>query len=272
MVPALVDTHCHPESDSFRQDFEEVLGRAAAAGVVQLLAIGISAATSQAVVLLSNRYPGISAVVGVHPNHTHEIRPGDWEQIEELAFHPRVAGIGETGLDNYWKDVPLDLQYDSFRRHIQLSRRCDKPFVVHCREAEAEVLQVLREAAETAPLRGVMHSFCGSEATAKECLQLGMWLSFSGMLTYRRNDALRAVAGQVPLDRLLIETDAPYLAPQQYRGKRNEPAWVADTCACLAEIHGMSTEDMAKITTDNARRLFRLGCDSLNLPSLPDAD
>jgi TatD DNase family protein len=116
-----------------------------------------------------------------------------------------------------------------------------------------------------------MHSFCGSEATATECLQMGMFLSFSGMLTYRRNDELRAVAAQVPLDRLLIETDAPYLAPQQYRGKRNEPAWVADTCACLAEVHGMSMEEMAKITTGNARRLFRLDCESLNLPPSADA-
>lgn len=267
MPIALIDTHCHPESDSFRQDFEEVLGRAASAGVVQLLAIGISAATSQAVVLLANRHPGISAVVGVHPNHTHEVRPGDWEKIEGLAFHPRVAGIGETGLDNYWKDVPLDLQYDSFRRHIQLSRRCDKPFVVHCREAESEVLEVLREASEAASLRGVMHSFCGSQATADECLQLGMFLSFSGMLTYRRNDLLRSVAATVPLDRLLIETDAPYLAPQQYRGKRNEPAWVLETCACLAEIHGVSLEEMAAITTGNARRLFRLSSSTLSLPS-----
>ncbi|HAP08930.1 MAG TPA: hydrolase TatD [Planctomycetaceae bacterium] len=266
MSAVLVDTHCHPESDSFRQDFEEVLVRAARAGVAQLLAIGISAATSQAVVVLANRHPGISAVVGVHPNHTHEIRPGDWEKIEELAFHPRVVGIGETGLDNYWKDVPLDLQHDSFCRHIQLSRRCGKPFVVHCREAEAEVLAVLREAAEAGPLQGVMHSFCGSDAVADECLQLGMYISFSGMLTYRRNDVLRATAARIPPEKLLIETDAPYLAPQQYRGKRNEPAWVADTCACLADIHGMSLSQMAALTTANARRLFRLGDESLMLP------
>jgi TatD DNase family protein len=151
-----------------------------------MLTIGINAASSRAVVLLANRYDCLSAIVGIHPNHTHEAKPGDWEQIEQLAVHPQVVGIGETGLDNYWKDAPLDGQRDAFIQHIELSRRVCKPFVVHCREAEQEVLEVLRQSAATGPLNGVMHSFCGSPETATACLELGLYLSFSGMLTYKK--------------------------------------------------------------------------------------
>jgi TatD DNase family protein len=256
MSANLIDTHCHLESDSFRADIDDVLHRARTAGVVRMLTIGINAASSRAVVLLANRYDCLSAIVGIHPNHTHEAKPGDWEQIEQLAVHPQVVGIGETGLDNYWKDAPLDGQRDAFIQHIELSRRVGKPFVVHCREAEQEVLEVLRQSAASGPLNGVMHSFCGSPETATACLELGLYLSFSGMLTYKKNDQLRSLAATVPLDRLLVETDAPYLAPQAFRGKRNEPAWVAHTNACLAEVHGIEPEAMARQTTANAHRLF----------------
>ncbi|MEN9555508.1 MAG: putative deoxyribonuclease YcfH [Planctomycetota bacterium] len=258
MPGSLIDTHCHLEADAFRQDFDEVIQRALDAGVERMLAIGITLATSHAVILLANRYPCISAIVGVHPNHTHEVKPGEWERIQELATHPQVVAVGETGLDNYWKDVPLDIQEDYFRRHIALARDVKKPFIVHCREAEADVVRVLQDCAGGQQLAGAMHAFCGSHETAAACLELGLYLSFGGMLTYRKNDAIRAVAATVPLDRLLVETDAPYLAPQPYRGKRNEPAWVAATCQCLAETHGVSAEHMADVTTANAKRLFSL--------------
>ncbi|MEY2727360.1 MAG: putative deoxyribonuclease YcfH [Planctomycetota bacterium] len=256
MSLTLIDTHCHLESDSFRADLDEVMLRARAAGVVRMLTIGINAASSRAVVLLANRHDCLSAIVGIHPNHTHEVQPGDWEQIEQLARHPQVVGIGETGLDFYWKDAPLDAQKDYFLRHIQLARSCGKPFVVHCREAEQQVVEVLNQCAADGPLSGVMHSFCGTPETAKACVELGLHISFSGMLTYKKNDELRSTAAQIPLDRLLIETDAPYLAPQPYRGKRNEPAWVAVTNSCLAEVHGVDPETMARQTTANAHRLF----------------
>ena len=258
MTVSLIDTHCHLEAEAFRQDFDEMLQRALDAGVERMLTIGITAATSEAVILLANRYPCVSAIVGIHPNHTHEVKPGDWERIEELATHPQVVGVGETGLDNYWKDVPLDIQEDYFRRHIALSQKVNKPFVVHCREAEPEVVKVLRDCATGGRLSGAMHAFCGSHATATACLELGLYLSFGGMLTYKKNDAIREVAATVPLDRLLVETDAPYLAPQPWRGKRNEPAWVTATNQCLAEIHAVTTEQMAAITTANAKTLFRL--------------
>ena len=259
MAIRLIDTHCHLDSESFHQEIEQVVQRATDAGVERILAIGITVDTTQAAIVLSNRFPCVSAMAGIHPNHTHEAKPGDWERIEDLAQHPHVVGIGETGLDKYWDFAPLDIQRDYFLRHIELSRKLKKPFAVHCREAEPEVLEVLLEAAgEERQLSGLMHAFCGSVETAKTSLELGMYLSFGGMLTYKKNDALRETARTVPLDRLLVETDAPYLAPQPWRGKRNEPAYVAETNRVLAEVHGISPDEMSQIPTSNAKRLFRL--------------
>ena len=194
--------------------------------------------------------------VGIHPNYAQAVKPGDWKKIEELATHPAVVAVGETGLDKYWEHTPIDVQQDYFVRHIELSKRIHKPFVVHCREADTEVLEVLRSQAELGSFVGVMHAFSGNAEMAAECLAIGMHLSFAGMLTFRKNDDMRAVAATVPIDRLLIETDAPYLAPHPNRGKRNEPAWVRHTCECLATVHGLTFEAMDEQTTLNARKLF----------------
>ena len=198
------------------------------------------------------------AVVGIHPNYCSEVNSADWETIEGLAAHPRVVAVGETGLDRYWDYAPIDVQREYFLRHLELSAKIDKPFVVHCREADEEVREVLREAAKTQPLHGVMHSFCQSAESAKECLDLGMHLSFTGMLTFKKNVELRELAASLPPERIFVETDAPYLAPVPNRGKRNEPAFVRFTLECLAEAHGVSAEDMAIQTTENARRFFGL--------------
>ena len=254
----LIDTHCHLDSEAFHQDLDEVVERALSTGVQHVLTIGIDLATSQASVVLANRYDCISAVVGIQPNYAHEAKPGDWEQIVELSHHPRVVAIGETGLDKYWDFAPLDLQKEYFIRHLQYSKSSGLPFIVHCREAEAEVVETLQEQADGGTLNGVMHSFCGDVDTAAKCLELGMHISFAGMVTFRKNDSLRQVAATVPLDRLLIETDAPYLAPHPNRGKRNEPAWVKHTAKCLADVHGISFEELAQVTSSNARRLFKL--------------
>jgi TatD DNase family protein len=168
------------------------------------------------------------------------------------------VGVGETGLDKYWDVAPLEIQRDYFIRHIELSRRLNKPFVVHCREAEAEVVEVLQAEAGNGPLSGLMHSFCGGETTANICVNLGLYISFAGMLTFRKNEDLRAVARLVPRDQLLVETDAPYLAPLPNRGKRNEPSWVRFTNDCLAQVHGLTPDEMAALTTANAKRLFRI--------------
>ncbi|MCA9074928.1 MAG: TatD family hydrolase [Planctomycetaceae bacterium] len=254
----LIDTHAHLDEQTFDVDREEVLQRAADAGVERILTIGINVATSRAAVELAEQYEMLSAVVGIQPNYVHDVQPGDWEVIEELVTHPQVVGIGETGLDRYWDYAPIDLQREYFDRHLDLSRRVNKPFVVHCREAEADVVEQLRRASDVGSLNGVMHSFCGDADVAEACLEMGMHISFAGMVTYKKSDALRAVAARVPHDRLLVETDAPYLSPVPLRGKRNEPANVTHTAKCVAQQTGLSLERLSAITTANARNLFLL--------------
>ncbi len=254
----LIDTHAHLDEQAFDVDRDEVLRRAIDAGVERILTIGINIATSRAAVELAEQYEIVSAVVGIQPNYVAEVQPGDWEMVEELATHPQVVGIGETGLDRYWDYAPIEQQQDYFDRHIELSRRVNKPFVVHCREAEADVVEQLRRASADGLLNGVMHSFCGDAEVAAACLEMGMHMSFAGMVTFKKSDALRAVASRVPHDRLLVETDAPYLSPVPLRGQRNEPANVVHTARCLAEAVGVSFEDLACLTTANATRLFSL--------------
>ncbi len=254
----LIDTHAHLDEQAFDVDRNEVIARARDAGVERILTIGITAETSRAAVELAETHEEIFAVVGVQPNYVSQMQPDDWTVIEELAVHPRVVGIGETGLDRYWDYAPIELQQEFFDRHLELSRRVGKPFVVHCREAEADVVSQLRRAHAVGPLSGVMHSFCGDADVAAACVEMGLSISFAGMLTYKRNTDLRAVASTVPRDRLLVETDSPYLAPVPLRGKRNEPANVVHTAKCLAEECGVSLEDLARQTSDNARRLFSL--------------
>ena len=252
----LIDTHCHLDEPAFDGDREAVLSRAAAGGVRVLLTIGTTAASSTAAVALAVRYPTVYAAVGIQPNYVAEEQAGDWEKIQALALESRVVAIGETGLDRHWDYTPFDLQIDAFSRHLALSHSLGKPFIVHCREAEADVVAQLQHAHR--PLSGVMHSFAGDAATAQSCLELGLYISFAGMVTFKRNDNLQAIAAGVPLDRLLVETDAPYLAPMPHRGKRNEPAFVAETARVLAELHGVTPDELAAITAANARRLFKL--------------
>ncbi|GAB5443649.1 MAG: TatD family hydrolase [Fuerstiella sp.] len=256
--PALIDTHCHLDAEAFDQDREETVDRARQNNIERMLTIGITRQTSENAVSLSEKFPAVRAVVGIQPNYAHEATEDDWNVIQDLALRNEVVGIGETGLDLYWDFAPLDVQQDFFRRHLQFSRQIGKPFVVHCREAEAEVLQMLREDFANGPLNGVMHSFCGDADMAAECVAMGMYISFAGMVTFKKNDALRAVAKTIPLDRLLVETDAPYLAPHPNRSKRNEPAWVRLTAACLADVHDVCIERLAAATTANARKLFGL--------------
>ncbi|MCA9080124.1 MAG: TatD family hydrolase [Planctomycetaceae bacterium] len=254
----LIDTHAHLDEQSLAPDRVELLDRAQTAGVGHIITIGVSASSSQAAIALAEQYPQVSAVVGVHPNYCSQAAPHDFDTIEELVAHPQVVGIGETGLDKYWDFAPFELQQEYFERHVRLSQLTGKPFVVHCRDAEVEATQLLQRLAQEAPLQGVMHSFCGSSETARLGLDLGLFFSFAGMLTYKKNADLREVARSIPLDRILVETDSPYLAPVPMRGKRNEPAHVVHTARCLAELHDLTIEEIAEITTNNARRLFPL--------------
>jgi TatD DNase family protein len=255
----LIDTHAHLFDSRFAKDLPAALARAAAAGLERVVCLGIDRESSQQSVAIANAHALVVAAVGIQPNSAAEAQPGDWEAVVELAERePRVVAIGETGLDRYWDRAPFELQESHFAAHIALARRLNKPFVIHCREAEADIVKALRAEAANGPIRAVMHSFSGDAATASACLELGLYISFAGMVTYPTAQNLRDIAREVPLDRLLVETDCPYLAPQPVRGKRNEPAFVAHTAALLAQVKGVSVAEIEEHTTRNAKALFGL--------------
>lgn len=253
----LFDTHAHLDQPAFDDDRIQVIQRALNAGVTRILAIGISADSSEASAQLASDHDCLRSAAGIQPNDVDEAQPGDWDRIVALAQHPQVVALGETGLDRYWDKTPFDQQEDYFDRHLRLSQQTGLPFVVHMRECEQDILRMLREAAQRGPLRGVMHSFTGDAPMAAECIDLGLHISFAGMVTFKKSTDLRESAASVPLDRLLVETDSPYLSPEPVRKiRRNEPAHVAHTARLLAEVRGERLEDLAAATTANARRLF----------------
>lgn len=253
---SLFDTHAHLDEDSLYSELENVLEHARKAGVERILTIGIHLESCRKAVLLAEGHEMIFAAVGLHPNYVTQAAPGDWEAICEFTQHEKVVAVGETGLDLYWDFAPLDVQKNYFTKHLELSRQTGLPFIVHCRDAEAELLEHLQPFAEAAPLNGIMHSFCGSTEAAKTYLEWGMHLSYSGMATFKKNDRIRELARATPADRILVETDCPYLAPVPYRGKRNEPAYVAHVADCLAEARQETVESFRRLTTENALRLF----------------
>jgi TatD DNase family protein len=253
----LIDTHAHINQKEFNADRDQVIARAHAAGVEAIIAVGVTAVTSEVVCNLARFNPGVYAAVGIQPNYTAEAELGDWNRILALVRHPRVVAIGETGLDRFWQDSPFELQQDYFDRHLRLAQDLDMPFIVHMRDCEADILEMLREAHRRGPLRGVMHSFTGTQETAAECVAMGLYISFAGMVTYKKSETLRQVARSIPDDRILVETDSPYLSPEPFRGKRNEPANVVHTATCLAEARGQDLIQFCEQTTRNARTLFR---------------
>jgi TatD DNase family protein len=257
-APHLFDTHAHLADDQLAADTPGVIERASAAGVQSILSVGTDLASSRGCLAIARQLACVWATAGIHPNHAAEAQPGDWDEIVRLAGEPRVVALGETGLDLYWKDTPLAVQQDYFDRHIRLSQATGLPLVIHLRETAAEILDMLREARGRGPFTGVMHSFTGTAAQAEEFLDLGLAISFAGMVTYKKSDDLRAVAASIPPDRILVETDSPYLSPEPFRGKRpNEPARVVHTAECLAKVRGVSLAEFARQTTANAHALFR---------------
>jgi TatD DNase family protein len=254
----LFDTHAHLDDPQLAAQTAAVLDRARAAGVRYVMAIGTTLGSSQRCCEIAGANADVWSSAGIHPNHVAEAAPEDWDAIVELANQPKVVALGETGLDLYWKDTPLPDQQDYFDRHIRLSQQLGLPLVIHQRESAAEILTMLREARQRGPLSGIMHSFTGDEAMAAECVDLGLHISFAGMVTFKKSDDLRQVAAAVPLDRLLVETDSPYLTPHPHRGQRpNEPALVVHTATCVAEERGMKLADLAAATTQNALTLLR---------------
>lgn len=255
----LVDTHAHLDQEEFASDRADVVARAAAAGVEHLIAVGVTAESSARCVDLAARFPAVFASVGVQPNYVTEALAEDWDRVVKLAAEPGVVALGETGLDRYWDHTPIDEQRDYFDRHMRLSQESGLPFIVHMRDCERDILEMLREERTRAPLSGVMHSFTGDAAMAAECVELGLYISFAGMVTFKKSDGLRAVAATVPSERLLVETDSPYLSPEPVRKvRRNEPSHVVHTARCLADVRGVTLEELARQTTENANRLFAL--------------
>jgi TatD DNase family protein len=257
ITPDLFDTHAHLHFPEFAADLDAVLARARVAGVRRMLTIGTDVATSRAAVALAAREPDVWAAVGIHPHEAAALDDAAFVEIERLASADRVVAIGETGLDFFRNLSPREAQERAFRAQLALARRVDKPVLVHCRDAHAETLALV--AADGAPARGgIMHCFSGDLALARRCVELGLLISLAGPVTYPRPGALPEVATMLPSDRLVVETDCPYLPPQPYRGKRNEPAYIAITAARVAELRGEPLLDLAARMSENARALFRL--------------
>ena len=255
----LFDTHTHLDQADFDDNRADVVERAKSAGVTQLIAVGCTADDSRKCVQLASEFDGVYAAVGIQPNYIAEAKPEDWATIEQLATEPGVVAIGETGLDRHWDYTPFDQQQDYFDRHMRLAERHDLPFIVHMRDCDDAIMQALREARQRGVLKGVMHSFTGDAQMAAECVEMGMHISFAGMVTFKKSTALRECAATIPADRLLIETDCPYLSPEPVRSKRpNEPAFVRHTAECLAEVRGISLEELAAQTTANAQAFFAI--------------
>jgi TatD DNase family protein len=255
----IIDSHCHLDFADYGEDRQAVLARARGAGIVTMVCIGSGRdiASARSAVALAAAEPDVFATVGIHPHDVAHMGESDWQELEALARAPRVVGIGETGLDYHYDHSPRDVQRETFRRFLRLGHGSQQPVVCHIRDAHADAQAILRE--EKVPARGgVIHCFTGGPEDARGYLELGLYLSFSGIVTFKKAEDIRAAARLCPLERLLVETDAPYLAPIPHRGKRNEPAFVVETLKLLASVKGVPFADLAATTTVNARALFAL--------------
>ncbi|USK59913.1 TatD family hydrolase [Peribacillus asahii] len=251
----LFDTHVHLNAEQFEEDLTEVITRAQEAGVSNMIVVGFDRPTITKAMELVETYDFLYAAVGWHPVDAIDMTDADLEWIESLAAHPKVVAIGEMGLDYYWDKSPKEIQMEVFRKQIRLARRVKLPIIIHNREATADIITILREE-EASLIGGIMHCFSGSVETAKECLEMNFYISLGGPVTFKNAKKPKEVAAEVPLDRLLIETDCPYLAPHPFRGKRNEPAYVKLVAEQIASIKQVSVEEVAHITTENAKKLF----------------
>ena len=249
----LVDSHCHLDFPDFATEREAIVARARSAGVETMLTIGTRLDEFATVRAIAEAHNEIWCSVGVHPHEAKDYAALAPQQLVALAAHPKVVGIGETGLDFHYDLSPRDIQERLFRTHIAASRETGLPLIIHAREADGEVAGILDE---ERPPPGVMHCFSGGRPLAEAALALGFYISISGIVTFRNAEELRAIVRDLPLDRLLVETDAPYLAPAPYRGKRNEPAYVAATAAAVAELKGIELQHLAATTSANFFRMF----------------
>ncbi len=252
----LVDSHCHLDFPEFALELDAVVARAKAAGVATCVSIGTTLEKFPQVRAIAERFADVWCSVGIHPHEAQKELLEDSVPLIERAQHPKVVGVGETGLDFYYNHSPREPQMANFRAHISAARDLKLPVIVHTRDADEETIEILRDEMGKGAFTGLIHCFTGTRKLAEAAVEMSFCVSVSGIATFKKSDALRAVLKDVPLDRLLVETDAPYLAPMPYRGKRNEPAFVANTAAMLADLKGVSLEELSTATTDNFFRLF----------------
>lgn len=253
----LFDTHAHLNAEQFEEDLEEVIARAKENGVENMVIVGFDRPTITRAMELVEQYDFMYASIGWHPVDAIDMTEEDLAWIEELSSHPKVVAIGEMGLDYYWDKSPKEVQKEVFRKQIHLAKRVKLPIVIHNREATADIVDILREEGAS-EVGGIMHCFSGSVEVAQECVHMNFYISLGGPVTFKNARKPKEVAEALPLDKLLIETDCPYLAPHPYRGKRNEPSYVKLVAEQIAELKGISYEEVASITTANAKKLFAI--------------
>jgi len=252
----LIDTHCHLDFPDFAAERDDIVARAHAAGVKQMITISTRVRKFPEILAIAETYPSVFCSVGTHPHNADEELDITVAELVALSRHPRVVAIGEAGLDYFYDNAPRDAQAIGLRNHIAAARETGLPLVIHSRSADEDMAAILTEETGKGAFPFLLHCFSSGPDLARTGVELGGYLSFSGILTFPKSEELREIAKTVPPERMLVETDAPYLAPKPFRGKRNEPAYVAHTAAVLAETIGVSTEDIARMTTENALRIF----------------
>jgi TatD DNase family protein len=252
----LVDSHCHLDFPAFGGTPSPVFARPPAAGVGRIVTISTRIKRHNDLIAIAERYDDVFCSVGTHPHQAHEELDIAVDEIVRTTEHPKVVAIGEAGLDYFYDYSPRDAQERGFRNHVAAARATGLPLVIHSRNADDDMTRILEEEMGKGAFKAVLHCFTGSRALAERAIALGLSISFTGIVTFKKSDELRAIAASLPSDRILVETDAPYLAPGRYRGKRNEPSYVTETAKVLAETRGVSTDELARQTTDNFFRLF----------------
>ena len=252
----LVDSHCHLDFPDFADELDAVVARAGAAGIARLVTISTRVPRHAGVLSIAERFPDVYCSVGTHPHHAEEELDITADDLIARAKHPKVVAIGEAGLDYHYDSSPRIAQEQGFRTHIEAARKSGLPLVIHTRDADADMARILEEETGQGAFPAVLHCFTGGPDLARRAIALGLFISFTGILTFKNSTALRAIAAELPPDRILVETDAPYLAPNPFRGKRNEPAYVVETAKVLGETRGVSFDEIARQTTENFFALF----------------
>ena len=252
----LVDSHCHLDFPDFADDLDGIVGRAESAGVGRLVTISTRVKRLPALLAIAERFENVYCSVGTHPHHADEEDGIPADELIELTKHPKVVALGEAGLDNFYEHGSREAQERGFRAHIAAARATGLPLVIHTREADEDCARILEDEVAKGPFKAVLHCYTGGRELAMKAISLGLSISFTGILTFKKSEALRELAAELPADRIMVETDAPYLAPGKFRGKRNEPSYVVEVAKVLAETRGVSLEEISQQTTENFFRLF----------------